>query len=256
MSGIVVLSGFICFQGPNLWTEWQALKQERLSSQDSVVIGYPNISPNPSFAEVPKNWYHEEGEIAMLWACWEKEQGHRWYTIGAGEIDPDRLRGPLGRDVIRAIDEAIVEVGGGTYWQRIPDMHQIAMLEVDGTATGYPLRILQKVEVVNDLIDDRAYLVVYSPFVSPEQALNVYEGSLEGHRLTMGLSGYLSNRRAMLYDRRTESLWVEQGADLIAQAGPLKGARLRRLARPELIDWKEWKSSHPTGRLVVGADRS
>ncbi len=255
MSGIVVLSGFICFQGPNLLTEWQALQQDRINSEDSVVIGYPNISPDPSFAEAPIDWYQEDGEIALLWARWEKNQGHTWYQFSVGELDLSKLRGPAGRDVVRAIDQTIVEVGGGTYWERIPDIHEVAGFEINGKASAYPLRVLQKVEVVNDLIDNQPYLVVYYPFHSSNHPLQVYEATHNGERLCMGLSGYFMNRRALLYDRGTESFWKHQESGLFALAGPLTATTLRRVAQPDILAWKEWKSRHPTSRLIVGANR-
>jgi hypothetical protein len=41
----------------------------------------------------------------------------------------------------------------------------VAALDLEGIPSAYPLRVLEKVEVVNDEVRDRPFLVTFSPFI-------------------------------------------------------------------------------------------
>ena len=256
LAALVFLLGFIGFQGRLLWREWSILQNDWSGVRLTTVVGYPNISPNPSLARRPDNWFHEEGESTLLWSGWKKGNGHRWFRVGRGEVDRRRISEPFGRDVIQAIDYPMVETEGGAIWRRIPGEAPVFGWELGGIASVCPMQVLDKVEVVNDLILDQPFLIVFSPQRNREHPVRIYEPLVGGQRLTMGLSGYFQDRDPVLYDRGTESLWVTGNEGLLAIAGPRKGTRLRRLAEPARIAWGAWRGSHPKSRLLVGADRS
>jgi hypothetical protein len=249
--------GFVGRNAPVLWREWHALKEDREQERASTFIGYENIYPKPQFAARPSDWVHDEGDVTLLWAGWQPGEGrHRWFRFDRGQIDLGRIAGPLGRDTVRAIDVPIVEIGRGMCWQRIPYDARVAALDLEGVSSAYPLRVLEKVEVVNDQIRGRPFLVTFSPFVPESMAYNVYEPILDGRRVTLGSSGYFLGRLPLWYDRGTESLWIERPEGLAAVAGSRTGAVLRRIRQPMLVSWDDWRAEHPAGRLIVGADRS
>jgi len=109
--------------------------------------------------------------------------------------------------------------------------------------------------VVNDTIGNQPYLVTSNPIAPREDQVTVYETVVEGHRVTMGVAGYFYDRKPLLYDRGTESLWVSQAGAMRAISGKYKGQQLRPLARPVPVAWGRWRSEHPHSRLVVGANR-
>jgi hypothetical protein len=109
---------------------------------------------------------------------------------------------------------------------------------------------------VNDQVKQQPVLVFCTPFVPDEEAVNAYTPLLDGHRLTMGLSGYFHDGKPILYDRGTESLWLARDGGLTAIAGPLKGKELPQVAHPARLSWNDWRSQHPQSRLLVGADRT
>jgi hypothetical protein len=250
------LVGYIVLQARTLWSEVRALSVEHARAQASVVVGYLNINPNPSYAASPQNWIRDEGEQMLLWSGWTPGVGHGWFKVGRGEIDRSHLSYPMGRDVVQAIDQPIVEIGGGKRWKRIPSNAPVVGLILRDVPCVYPLLLLRKVEVVNDEIARHPVMITYMPFVPEDEAVHVYDSMLDGHRVTMGLSGYLHDRKPVLYDRGTESFWVEQDGALTAIAGDRKGARLPIIAHPTPILWSAWQAQHPDSRLVVGADRS
>jgi len=249
---ILPLVGFIGQGGRTLWGEWASLRQERVSERASAIVGYVNITPKPNFAACPDNWYHDEGDDALLWACW-RDGEHHWYRIGRDDIVLKQISMPLGQDVIQAIDYPLFEQGGGKCWARIPDEAPVASFGERGEAVAYPLKVLDKVEVVNDRLGDRPVLVVYTP---GDEVVSIFEATLDGHRVTMGHGGYFFKQHPVFYDRGTVSLWSERDGAMVAVAGRRKGTTLKLIARLEKVAWGDWRAKHPDGRLLIGADRS
>jgi hypothetical protein len=253
---IAALLVLIGVQGRTLWNEWSNLQDERAGARSSAVIGYPGLQPRFSFAEKPREWLRRDGEHVLLWAGWNHGMGHTWFRVAPGDIDTDRMSLPMGRDVMRPIDHALVENGGGLIWGRVPDEALVASDRLGGVATAYPMLVLDKVAVINDLIGGTPFLVSYNPLARPEEQVTVYEPVVNGSRVTMGLSGYFHNSLPVLYDRGTESLWVHRDGTLQAVGGRHKGASLKQVARPKPVSFGRWKSQNPDGRLVIGADRA
>lgn len=256
VAAIAVLLTVTVNLGRRLWDEWSVLRVERDRARLGAVIGYQGINPKYSWAMKPAGWIHDEGDATLLWSGWKQGAGHQWFRVGRGEVSPDLMSSPLGRDVIQAIDEPIIEQGGGTRWQLIPDEAFVYGHRLGGVDTAYPMLVLSKVFVVNDTIADTPYLIASNPFLPREEQVAVYETVVEGRRVTMGLTGYFYNNTPLLYDRGTESFWVGESDALRAIAGAHKGRRLRRIARPLPVAWGDWRWAHPDSRLVVGANRT
>ena len=249
---MIPLLGFIGQTGRTLWGEWTSLRQDQVDMRSSAVVGYISINPDVSYAARPDDWYHDEGDDSLLWAGW-KDQENKWFRFGRGEIDARQLSLPIGRDAIRAIDDPIYERDGGPRWGRIPPEAPVAGFEQDGSAVAYPIKLLAKVLVVNDQLGSHPVLVAYSPANS---AVAIFEGSLEGRRVTLGHGGYFRGSRPVLYDRGTQSLWNEGEGGMVALAGRRKGVSLKLIAKLDVVPWSDWSGRHPEGRLVIGADRS
>lgn len=253
---LLVLATFIGVQAQSLWQEWRGLRKDLAHARWSTVVGYKNIHLNPSYAAIPKNWYHDDGDATMLWSGWTPGVGHGWFRVGRGDLEYTSISIPIGRDVIQAIDWPLVEVGGGPLWQRIPWDAPVAGALFDGVASVYPMLVLRKVEVVNDQVQNRPVLVLFTPFMADEEAVSLYDPVIDGKRITLGSSGYFRERRPLLYDRGTESLWINSGDKIDAIAGKLKGKSLPKIGKPTLVSWGTWRDQHPDSRLIVGADRS
>jgi hypothetical protein len=244
---------FIGQQACSLWDEWHGLQAQLSGIRQTDVIGYPNISPNFSDAERPDNWFHDEGDFTYLWGGWDPREGHHWFRIDRGDLEVDALSLPVGRDVIRAIDEPLIEARGGPIWGRIPREAPVVGLEVARVPSVYPLLVLSKVQIVNDVIEGRPILVYCKPLLPPIADVAFYAAVLDGRRVTMGTSGYFRGRDSLLYDRESESLWIGEEDALRAIAGPLKGRTLRRVAHPSPVAWGDWCRQHPESRLLVGS---
>jgi hypothetical protein len=251
-----VLLGVIGAELRTLWREWGGLQAEQSWVRQTTVIGYPNISPRISYARPPADWFRQDGDFTYLWGGWDPGLGHRWFRIHRGDLEEASISLPMGRDIFQAIDTPLTEAAGGPIWERIPAEAHVVGLNVAGIATVYPLLVLDRVQVVNDLIGQQPILVTYNRSLPPGGCVKVYDAALDGQRVTMGTSGYYQDELPLFYDRESESFWKDQEGALRAIAGPRKGRVLRQLAEPVPVAWGDWRGQNPGSRLLVGADRS
>ncbi|MDG3003098.1 DUF3179 domain-containing (seleno)protein [Paludisphaera mucosa] len=254
---VLLLGVPMALLGRFLWHEWNSLLVEEESAAASAVIGYPNIYPAISRAARPADWRRVEGRDLLVWSGWKDGEGHRWFKLLSEDCDPQLLGDPVGRDVARAIDYPAVETSGGPIWERVPSNAHVAGFDVGKIPCVYPKMVLAKVLVVNDLIDGTPLLVHHDPFVaasgSAESDVAVYDPRIDGRRITLGCGGFSIGRKHVLYDRGTESLWVDQVNGLVAFSGKLKGKTLPLVQRVPTKTWRDWQSENPDSRLLVGS---
>jgi hypothetical protein len=237
-----------------VWQEYKLLSAERAGVDSTVVVGYPGITPKVTFAERPRAWYRQEGESVLLWAGWVDGKGHRWYRAEPGDVDPSSLLMPHPVVIATAIDRPKVEIAGGKIWAAMPDEVTVVGQTLAGYQCVYPLPVLMRVEVVNDVVDKQPFVVAANIMSPAENPCAIFDARLDGHRVMMASSGYYQRKRPILYDRATQSLWMEQGDNLTAIAGTHKGKKLARVARPRPIAWRSWRTTNPRSRLVIGGD--
>ncbi len=109
--------------------------------------------------------------------------------------------------VSRAIDYPVVESSGGAIWQRIPPDSAVVGHKLGGLACAYPVRVLGKVQVINDIVEDHPFLIVANLFASGNEAFSIFEAELEGHRVTMAATRlFLRRQGSALRPRDRESL--------------------------------------------------
>ncbi len=256
IGAIIVLTGFAAAEAHSLWKEWQRLQVEIGGASTTQVIGYLDIAPQASFAEGPGEWFRSEGDQSLLWARWEEGVGHQWFRFRHGDLDRARLSRPETIFVSRAIDYPLIETAGGEIWKRVPPESSVVGHTLLGLKCVYPILVLSKVQVVNDLVQDYPFLVVSNAFASPDQAYSIYDANLNGQRVTMTATGYFHDSKPVLCDRGTQSLWLEDDESLTALTGSHRGQKLARVGRLTPVTWKNWVRQNQTGRLLVGADRT
>lgn len=253
-AGVIFVIGLpAALAGNTIWGEWRKLCEEERRAADTTVVGYPNIYPRISWALRPDPWFRVEGDSILVWSGWKQGGGHGWFRVHRGEIERQHLGDPLGRDVCQAIDYPAIENGGGPIWERIPEGAGIIGVSLAGCSCAYPMTVLRKVAVVNDVIGDQPYLLHLDPFQGSDGKVAVHEARIDGHRITFGSSGLILDGKHVLYDRGTESLWVDDGRALSAFAGKYKGKELPAVSRIDPVSWDDWRDGHPATRLIVGS---
>lgn len=137
----------------------------------------------------------------------------------------DDLEAVGGVDAIPPIDAPTWEsLDTAAGW--LSDDSPLLVVAIDGEVRGYPLAVLVFHEVVNDTIGSVPVLVTYCPLCD---SAVVFDRRLDGEVLTFGTSGLLFRSNLVLYDRASESLWLQLSGRSVA-GSRFDGMQLRRLA--------------------------
>ncbi len=126
----------------------------------------------------------------------------------------------------------------------LPDHDLVVGVEIGGDVRAYPIRILNHHEIVNDEVGGVPVAVTVSPLTNWAV---VYDRRREDKVLTFGVSGFLYKSNLVMYDRETESLWVQITAEAIR--GPLHGALLESVPAT-IIEWGGWREIYPDSLLL------
>jgi hypothetical protein len=154
------------------------------------------------------------------------------------------------RDCIPPIDApAFTSVAEADAWldARAP----VAVVVVGEEARAYPLQILARHEIVNDQIGGRALAVTYCPLWNTAV---VFDRVVDGEVLDFGVSGFLRHRNLVMWDRTSESLWLQATGEGLVGKGA--GTSLSMLPVP-VMSWTDFKELAPLGVVLsreTGAD--
>ena len=150
--------------------------------------------------------------------------------------------GGSGRDGIPAIDQRhFIDVSQADF---LNDTDRVLGINLHAEQKAYPIRILNYHEIVNDRFGDTAVLVSYCPLCGTGMAFLAERNS---ENFEFGVSGLLYNSDVLLYDRQTESLWLQIRKQAIA--GPLKGQQLQQIPL-EHTRWSDWRARYPHTLLM------
>lgn len=112
-------------------------------------------------------------------------------------------------------------------------------------ARAYPLRILMRHEIVNDVVNGRPVTVTYCPLCN---SAIVFDRTINGQVHDFGVSGKLRNSDMVMYDRQTESWWQQFLGEAIV--GKLTGTKLKTLpARLEAFGL--FLKRYPDGKVLI-----
>ena len=166
-----------------------------------------------------------------------------------------------GFDVSDALVPADEIIWGGVPRDGIPPIHDPKFIEAqdakflrdadrvlgvyrNGIAKAYPIRILERHEVVNDSFGDEAIVVTYCPLCFSGMAFSVHNEHVD---LKFGVSGLLFNSDVLLFDYQTGSLWSQIRSQAIS--GPLKGILIPAIPAAHTT-WQYWKSRYPATQVL------
>ena len=148
------------------------------------------------------------------------------------------------RDGIRSIDDP--EFVGAETAGLLPSTPVLGVA-VRADVRAYPLAVLARHEIVNDIVGGRAVAVTYCPLCLTGI---VFERTLDGELLEFGVSGKLLLNDLVMYDRQSNSLWSQILGEGIT--GRHKGERLTVVDSVQTT-WGEWRRQHPSS-IVLRSD--
>jgi len=119
----------------------------------------------------------------------------------------------------------------------------VAMLP--GGARVYPQRIMVWHQIVNEVLDGKAFAVTYCPITG---TLMAYDASMQGLNLIFDTEGRLYDGNSVMIDRNSGSLWLQETG--MAFDGPLLGRGLPMVP----VYWTNWgaaKRSFPKALVLA-----
>lgn len=160
-------------------------------------------------------------------------------VVGVAAKDP--------RDVIPPIDDPVFQTTAeAAVW--LDDDEPGVALRIGEESRFYPLRILNRHEVVNDRLEAVSVLVTYCPLCN---SAIVFDRTVDGEQMRFGTSGLLRHSDLVLWDRSTQSLWQQITGEAIV--GELTGSRLEPLPSA-IVGWSTFAEEYPGG-LVLGRNQ-
>jgi len=176
---------------------------------------------------------------------WEREG---WTTdFSKTSIDySEIMSGGPPKDGIPALDNPIfINVADD---KELTDRDPVISLDINGDARAYPVRILIWHEIANDVVGGKPVVITYCPLCN---SAIVFDAMVDGKKLDFGTTGKLRKSNLVMYDRTTQSWWMQFTGTAIA--GKYTGTELRFMPA-RLESWAQFKKRHPNGKVLVPND--
>ena len=146
------------------------------------------------------------------------------------------------RDLIRPIDEPSFDPASETEW--ITDSEPGVMLDIEDDVRFYPLSVLTRHEIVNDVVGGMPVAVTYCPLCNTAV---VFDREFEGTTLRLGVSGLLRHSDMVMWDDQTESLWQQITGEGIV--GEEAGSQLT-IIPAAIVRWADFLAQNPDGQAL------
>jgi hypothetical protein len=162
-------------------------------------------------------------------------------------VKPELVRaGGPARDHIKAVDDPQFVTPEQASW--VAGDTPVMGVELSGEARAYPVHLMERHQIVNDVLAGVPIAVSYDPLAGTPRAFRRSVGEKDLH---FGVSGVVYNACSLMYDRETQSLWSQFTGQAIS--GPLAGTRLDRIrVRQEPRDL--WLGRAPASTILVRPD--
>lgn len=156
--------------------------------------------------------------------------------------------GGVGRDGIPPIDDpAFDDFALADTWLQAAS--PVIALEIDGIARAYPLAILTRHEIANDILGETPVAVTFCPLCN---SAVVFDRRVNGEALRFGVSGLLRNSDLIMWDDRSQSLWQQLTGEGIV--GAHTGALLD-IVPSQLVGYGAFKAQYPQGQVLSTGGR-
>ena len=167
----------------------------------------------------------------------------RVHSVAYSEI----LHGGPPKDGIRSID-APTFVSVAAAGEYLGAQEPVIGVTLGGVTRAYPLRLLSRAEIANDVIGGVPVAVTYCPLCN---TAIVFDRTVEGVATEFGVSGLLRNSDMIMYDRNSENLWQQFSGRAIVGALSATDTKLRRYAS-RLESFENFAARAPAAEVMSG----
>ena len=152
------------------------------------------------------------------------------------------LWGGVPKDGIRSIENPRFVAASDV--TDLAETEPVIGLIINGDARAYPLGVLTRHEIANDVVGGIPVAVTYCPLCN---SAVVFDRRVAGRILEFGVSGNLRNSDLVMYDRQTESWWQQFLGEAIV--GEMTGTQLTMIPA-RLESFAKFKERAPDGKVL------
>ena len=153
------------------------------------------------------------------------------------------IEGGPGKDGIPAIDQPNFDnIEQAEAW--LDAREPLIAFTSRNEARAYPLQILMYHEMVNDEVDGQVIAVTYCPLCN---AAMVFSRNVNNQVLEFGISGKVHTSNMVMFDRQTESWWLQFTGQGVV--GDFTGVQLELLPS-QIVSFEQFKKAYPNGLVL------
>ena len=205
----------------------------------TVVAAVVTASPSPTPGVIDYSDFDRpftERETLIFNALGGQYKETNW-AIRSINLD-DLLSGGPGKDGIPALnDPAFISHEEAN--RLLEPQSPVISLEVNGEVRAYPLDILIRHEIVNDVVGGVPVAVTFCPLCNTSIT---FDRRVDGEARLFGVSGLLRVNDLVMFDRTNESFWQQITGEAIV--GDDTGKQLTMLPS-QIVSWAEFDAAHP-----------
>ncbi len=168
---------------------------------------------------------------------WSRRTVEDWNEFGAGLQSSDP------RDGIPPLDTPAFE-SPALAAQWLGPREPGALVQLEGEVRFYPLSILTRHEIVNDVFGDVPVAVTFCPLCNTAIA---FDRRVNGEVLRFGVSGLLRNSDLVMWDDKTTSLWQQITGEGVV--GQYAGAQLESIPT-SIVSFRQFAENFPDGKSL------
>jgi hypothetical protein len=184
-------------------------------------------------------------DVSNLQRVWDKTD---FCTYEPGVFD-EIISGGVPRDGIPPIDNPEFDpVDAARDW--LQPQSPVVAFNLNGIARAYPLAIMTRHEIVNDVVDGEPVAVTFCPLCN---SAIVFERTVDDQVFRFGVSGLLRNSDLIMWDDITQSWWQQfTGTGIVGQ---YTGHQLTILPS-QVVGFGAFAEQYPDGEVLSPGNRS
>ena len=128
----------------------------------------------------------------------------------------------------------------------LSDRSPVISLTIDGDSRAYPLEVMTRHEIVNDVVGELPVAVTFCPLCN---SAIVFDRRVDGKALRFGVSGNLRFSDLVMWDDATETWWQQLTGEAIV--GEYAGRKLDMVSS-QLISFGLFRARYPEGKVLRG----
>lgn len=211
----------------------------------ALVTGIALLSGSDNHARAQLSCDDPPINVSNLVQVWDKTD----FCTYEPDVFDEIISGGVPRDGIPPIDDPQFDsIDVAQEW--LEPQSPVVAVSIDGSARAYPLAIMTRHEIVNDVLADQPIAVTFCPLCN---SAIVFDRTVDGDVFRFGVSGLLRNSDLIMWDDVTQSWWQQfTGTGIVGQ---YTGHQLA-IFPSQVVGFGAFAEQYPAGEVLSPGSRS